>query len=105
MKKNWEKLVSGAIIMAVTLTAGFLITLISFRLFDTLTANQMKILFAADIVALSLAAVSVWYTYEAKRIKLKREQEFKRRHLRRIEKHETELAQIKKWIDPSDFAA
>ena len=46
MKKTGKKLIQSLVIWVVTLAAGFLITYVSFNLFDNLTANQLKLLFA-----------------------------------------------------------
>lgn len=105
MKKQVKKIISGIIIMAVTLAAGFGITALSFNLFEGMSANQMKILFAADIIILALTATGVWYFSEAKSIKARKQNEFEKRRKSRISEREKELQEINKIINFSNFAA
>lgn len=105
MKKSVKKIISGFIITAVTLIAGFGITMVSFNLFDTLTANQMKILFAIDVLSLAAAASGVWYFFESKKAEKNRKKAFEKRHNERMEQREKELKEINNLISYSDFAA
>ena len=52
MNKTVKKLISSVAISAVTLSVGFIVTMVSFNLFDALTTNQMRILFTVDFVCL-----------------------------------------------------
>lgn len=105
MKKQVKKIILGLIIMAVTLAAGFGITIISFNLFESMSANQMKILFAADIIILALTATGVWYFLESKNIKAKKQNAFEERRKGRICKREKEMQGINEIINLSNFAA
>lgn len=105
MKKTVKQIISALVISTVTLAAGFAITGISFNLFDNLTSNQMKVLFAIDILSLAVIATSVWYFFEMKRIKARRKRLLEQRHKKRIEQFENDLKEINKLIDFSNFAA
>ncbi len=105
MKKTVKQIISALVISGVTLAAGFAITGISFNLFDNLTSNQMKVLFAIDILSLAVIATSVWYFFEMKRIKARRKRLLEKRHKKRIEQFENDLKEINKLIDFSNFAA
>lgn len=105
MKKSVKKLFSALLITTVTLIAGFGITMLSFNLFDSLTANEMKILFTADVLLLSAAAAGVWFFSESKKCKTRRKKEFEKRRRERIEKREKNLDEINSIINFSNFAA
>ncbi len=105
MKKSVKKLVWSFLITTATLIAGFAITFISFRLFDQLTANQMKILFAADILVLAAAATGVWYFYESKKAKKRRRKAFEKRHNERVAERKREIEEINKIISRTNIAA
>ncbi len=105
MKKTVKQIISTLVISGVTLAAGFAITGISFNLFDDLTPNQMKVLFAVDVLSLAVIAVSVWYFFESKRIKARRKKELEKRHQQRIIQRENEMREINKLINFSNFAA
>lgn len=55
MNRQTKKFLQSAAIFSATVIAGFIITIVSFRLFDRLTVNQMRLLFAGDIVLLLLS--------------------------------------------------
>lgn len=105
MKKNTKKLLTGTLISLVTLGAGFLITLISFNLFDTLNANQMKILFAIDVVCLIASGAGAYLHFESKRAKKMKESEFQKRHFQRMSRQCREYKGIEKYLNISDTAA
>lgn len=105
MKKSVKQIILGAIITVSTLVVGFGITMLSFHLFDTLTSNQMKILFTIDILSLAAAATGVWYFFDSKKSKAKREKEFMERHNKRIQQRQNEINDINKLINFSNFAA
>lgn len=105
MKKTVKQIISGLIITAVTLIAGFGITFLSFNLFDTLSSNQMKVLFAIDILSLSAAAAGVWYFFESKKANARRKKAFEERHKKRIEQREKEMKEINSIVNFSNFAA
>lgn len=102
MKKSVKQLILSIVISGVTLAAGFIITAVSFNLFDALTPNQMKILFAADVLSLSAIATGVWYFFDSKKARAKRKKEMKKRHSERIRNYEKEMAEISELIN---FAA
>lgn len=105
MKKSIKQLLSGAIISAVTLAFGFALTMLSFNLFDSLTANQMKILFAADIICLALTGCIAFFLFESKRSKKRKEKLLQERHNRRIEKRNNEIKGLESILNKYDLVA
>lgn len=105
MKKSVIKLITGIIIIAITLAAGFGITMLSFNLFENLTDNQMKILFAIDVSALSLSALGVMYFFESKKHKEQKRKAFEKRRNERIEHRDAQLRELNNIINCSNFAA
>lgn len=72
MNKRTKKFITGIMIFTSTLTAGFLITMLSFNLFDALTPTQMKILFTADVICLVVTGAAVYLADERKKKKGKK---------------------------------
>ena len=86
MKKSVQKLFKGLLIATVTLLCGFGICAIFFNLFGTLTANEMKIFVALDVIIL-LTVGGIFYYIDEKKAKNKiKEREFEKRHNERVEK-------------------
>lgn len=69
MNRKTKKAADSLIIFAVTFIAGLLISAISFNLFDRLSINQMRILFAADILFLLGSGALAWFLFERKKNK------------------------------------
>ena len=65
MKKSVQKLFKGLLITTVTLLCGFGICAIFFNLFGTLTANEMKIFVALDVIIL-LTVGGIFYCIDEK---------------------------------------
>ncbi len=105
MKKTVKKIITGILITAITLAAGFGITILSFNLFDNLTDNQMKILFAIDVFSLSVSALGVMYFFESKKYKEQKRKAFEKRKLERIEEKDAQLRELNEIINCSNFAA
>lgn len=105
MNKNFKKIFEGILIFTATLTAGFLITVFSFNLFDELTRNQLRILFAADISALFAISSAVCFSVNSKKQRLKRKNEFEKRHNERIKKRNAEMTEINIITAKNQFAA
>lgn len=105
MNKTVKKLISSVAISAVTLSVGFIVTMVSFNLFDALTTNQMRILFTVDFVCLIAVGGTFLYISESKSAKRKRRQCFEKRQRERIEENEKEMAQINEIITNSGYAA
>ena len=85
MKKSVQKLFKGLLITTVTLLCGFGICAIFFNLFGTLTANEMKIFVAFDVIIL-LTVGGIFYCIDEKKAKNKiKEKEFEKRHNERVE--------------------
>lgn len=105
MNKTVKKLISSVAISAVTLSVGFIVTMVSFNLFDALTTNQMRILFTVDFVCLIAVGGIFLYISESKCAKRKRRQGFEKRQRERIEENEKEMAQINEIITNSGYAA
>ncbi len=105
MKKNTKKLLTGISISLITLGAGFLITIVSFNLFDSLTANQMKLLFATDVISLIVSGAAAYIAFETKKAKKRREKELKKRHFQRLSKQCREFKGLEGYLNISDSAA
>lgn len=105
MNKTVKKIISSVAISAVTLITGFIVTMVSFNLFDTLTTNQMRILFTIDFVCLIAVGGIFLYISESKNAKRKRRQSFEKRQKERIEKNEREINEINEIISKSRYAA
>ncbi len=105
MKNTVKKLIQSVIISVVTLFAGCIITCVSFNLFDNLTSNQMKVLFAFDVICLAATGAFTLFIYDRKKLLKKRKKKLERLHYQRILKREQEFSQIEQIIDHSDFAA
>lgn len=105
MNKKTKQLIEGAIIFISTLVVGFAVTVLSFRLFDSLTQNQLRILFAVDFAALIAAGGGTMLYFESKKNKEKRKKEFEKRHNKRIEEKQSQLKNIEAIIANSTFAA
>lgn len=108
MKKSVQKLFKGLLIATVTLLCGFGICAIFFNLFDTLTANEMKIFVALDVIIL-LTVGGIFYYIDEKKAKNKiKEREFEKRHNERVEKAFREfdgLDMVKICAGSNDYAA
>lgn len=105
MKKSVKQILSGIIISVTTLCAGFIITMASFNLFGTLTANQMKILFALDVICLlSVGLLSLFLSERKKNRKIK-ENEQKARHTLRTAQLDKRYEGIEELISRNDLVA
>lgn len=71
MNKTIKKIISSIIISSITLGIGFGITMVSFNLFGTLTPNQMKLLFAVDVICLVAVVGAFLFFSTRKASKLK----------------------------------
>lgn len=85
MKNSVKKIIKSIAITAVTLLSGFGITAVSFNLFGSMTANEMKILFAIDVVILLLVGAAFYCAEERKAKRAKKQKEFEQRHRQRVE--------------------
>ncbi len=92
MNRKVKKIIKGIAIFIVTLTIGFMVTGISFNLFDELTRNQMRLLFASDIMILLAIGGIAWHMASSAKQKAKRARELKRRHDKRVEKMQQEIS-------------
>ena len=84
MKKSVQKLFRGLLIATVTFLCGFGICAIFFNLFGTLTANEMKIFVALDIIIL-LTVGGIFYCIDEKKAKNKRN--LKKGTMKELKKH------------------
>ncbi len=98
MKNSTKKLIQSILIFIVTVIIGFGITLISFNLFDTLTANQMRILFAADVIILLFIGTIAWFVYESQK-------SVGRKNCKSKEKISNKTNKMNNSFDFSNFAA
>ena len=71
MKKSVQKLFKGLLITTVTLFADLEFVQFSFNLFGTLTANEMKIFVALDVIIL-LTVGGIFYCIDEKKAKNKK---------------------------------
>ncbi|MGN0522025.1 MAG: hypothetical protein ACI4IQ_05245 [Eubacterium sp.] len=105
MKKTINKIIKSTAISIVTLLAGFIITAISFNLFDSLTPNQMKILFAFDVICLTVAGAITLLVSDKKKLQKKQKKARRKIRYQQLLKEEQDFSQLVKIADKSDFAA
>lgn len=105
MKKRTKQIIEGAVIFISTLLAGFLITTLSFKLFDFLSQNQMRILFLADFIILIISVCAAIFYFENKGNKSRRKKELEDRHNKRIEERQSQIKDIEAIIANNNFAA
>ena len=105
MKKQIKNFMKAVFISISSLTAGMAITAVSFNLFDSLTNNQMKLLFALDVICLAILGTIIYFIVESKKIQNRRKKEFEKRHNKRIAQRNDQMKDIFKIINHSDFAA
>lgn len=105
MKKSSKKALTGAIIFTVTLLTGFGITAVSFNLFDVMNKNEMRIIFAVDVILLFVIGTVSWFIYEGKKTKKARKNNFEKRHKERINKIEKQNTEILSILNSKNFAA
>ncbi len=105
MNNKTNKIVKGLIIFGATLLAGFGITALSFNLFDVLTQNQMRLLFAIDVLLIIAIGAAVWFIFESNKIKKEKQRQFEKRHTQRVEKRNSEMRDINIIIAKNKYAA
>lgn len=105
MNNKKSKIIKGLIIFVTTLLAGFGITALSFNLFDVLTQNQMRLLFAADVLLIIAVGAAVWSVYESNKIKKQRQLLFEERHKERVARRNSEMKDIDIIIAKNKYAA
>lgn len=105
MKNTVKKIFTSVIISTATLLAGLLITMVSFRLFGNLSTNEMRLLFAIDIISLVTAGAGFLIFQENKSCKRKKEEAYQSRRNERIAQLDREMNEIERIINHSDFAA
>lgn len=91
------------IISLLTLLTAFAATVIPFRLFDSLTQAQMRILLFAEVTIYLTIFSAVCLKKEQRAQRKSKEQELKKRHRKRIEKRNGEMKGIK--VKEFDLAA
>lgn len=91
MKNTFIKIFKGIFISAVTLVFGFAATMLTFKLFGELTQNEMRILLAADALAVFVSGCVILGLCDSKARKAKKQKEFEARHAKRVEKAFREL--------------
>lgn len=105
MKKSTKKALMGALIFTITLVLGFGITALSFNLFDIMSANEMKLVFALDVVLLLIIGTIAWFIYEHKNSKNARKKELEKRHNERLNKIDKQNREILRVLESKNFAA
>ena len=105
MNRRKKQLIEGAIIFISTLAVGFIMTILSFELFDVLSQNQLRVLFAVDFTLLIASAGGVMIYFESVKNKKRRQKEFEKRHNKRIEEKQSQMKDIEAIIAGRNFAA
>ena len=105
MNTKSKKIIKGLLIFSATLLSGFAITALSFKLFDVLTQNQMRILFAADVVFICVIGAAVWFIFESSRLKKKKQKLFEQRHNERVRAKNAQMKDIDIIIAKNKYAA
>lgn len=94
MNKKTKEIIKGITIFTVTLVIGFMVTAVSFNLFEELSRNQMRILFAIDIVILLAIGGIAWHITESAKQRTKRAQRLRERHDYRVSAMESEMKDL-----------
>ncbi len=94
MKKQLNKIFKSAIIFIATLGTGFAVTAVSFNLFDNLSQNQMRLMFAVDIILLLAIGGGAYLLFESKRKRQKRDEALRQRHNQRVKERNELLNSI-----------
>lgn len=105
MKKSTKQFITGTIIFLVTAAIGFTITAISFNLFEVMTRNQMRLIFAVDVMILLAVGTISWFVYESKTAQKARKKQQSKNRQKRIEELNNENEEILKLINCTNFAA
>lgn len=105
MKKSTKKALMGALIFTITLVLGFGITALSFNLFDIMSANEMKLVFALDVVLLLIIGTIAWFIYENKNSKNAKKKELEKRHNERLNKIDKQNRETLRVLESKNFAA
>lgn len=105
MKRQIKNFIKAVLISISSLMAGIAITAVSFNLFDSLTNNQMKLLFALDVICLAVLGTIIYFIVESKKVRDRRKKEFEKRHNSRIAQRNDQMRDIFKIINQTDFAA
>ena len=100
MNNKSNKIIKGLLIFSVTLFSGFGITALSFNLFDALTQNQMRLLFAIDVLL-----IIAWLLFESVKLKKKKQKEFEHRHNERVKAMNAQMKDIEIIIAKNKYAA
>lgn len=105
MKNSVKKIFKSIAISVVTLVVGFGITAISFNLFDNLSRNELRVLFAVDFIILfAIGGITLWSS-ERKATRLKKERELAKRHEARVIERAVSFAEINSLLDSFNNAA
>ncbi len=105
MNNKSNKIIKGLLIFSVTLFSGFGITALSFNLFDALTQNQMRLLFAIDVLLIIAVGTIVWLLFESVKLKKKKQKEFEHRHNERVKAMNAQMKDIEIIIAKNKYAA
>lgn len=105
MKKSTKKFLVGTVIFISTLIIGFAVTLTSFNLFDTLSDNQMKILFTIDFLSICFVGIGAWYISEGKKSKKAKRKALQKRHEQRLKLQNEQKQKIDLIISQCNIAA
>jgi hypothetical protein len=105
MKKKIQSALRSFALFAVTLTSGFALTLGSFNLFESLSRNQMRLLFVADIAIILSVGAAVHFFTESRRARVKKENELRNRHEARVRIHNSQYDEVNKIIGFYDNVA
>lgn len=105
MNKSIKKIIISAVITAVTIIIGFAVTTLTFNLFDSLTTNQMRLLFAIDFICLITVGGIFLFLSESKQAKKRKKRQLEKRHNQRIENRKKEFKEINNILSDSGYAA
>lgn len=105
MKKSTKQIISGIIIFLVTAVTGFIITAVSFNLFEVMTQNQMRLVFAIDVIILLAVGTVSWFIYESKSAQKERKKQKSKNRQNRIDELKRSNEEILNLINCTNFAA
>lgn len=105
MRKSLKQVLTGIIIFAVTAATGFIITTVSFNLFDTMSQNQMKIIFAVDVVILLFVGTISWFICESASSNKKSRKKYIKNRQKQLDELKKQNEEILNLINCTNFAA
>lgn len=94
MKINFSKIIKGIIISITSLTTGFFAICIPFHIFDELSSNSIRVLFAAEIIIYLAIAMIFLIIKDKKDIKKEKEKQKQLKRKKKVQQFQEEWLNI-----------